>query len=246
MNVLVIIPTYNERENLPGLVRAVLAYDGYRVMVVDDASPDGTGALADDSRARVRRAGRSRAPLRTAGPGPIVCGRAAAGAPGTGGSHLPDGRGLVARSAVPAGARRGRLFSRRRHRLTLSERRERGELAATAHHSEHVRESVRARRHPLVAEGLHERISLLAARGAGPAPARAGRVGRLRVPRRDAVRGRHGAARGSAKCPSSSSNAGRACRSCLPVSCSSRCSFRGGCSSARGSVESREPPDTAW
>jgi len=48
MNVLVIIPTYNERENLPGLVRAVLAYDGYRVMVVDDASPDGTGALADD------------------------------------------------------------------------------------------------------------------------------------------------------------------------------------------------------
>ena len=48
MNVLVIIPTYNERENLPGLVRAVLAHDGYRVMVVDDASPDGTGALADD------------------------------------------------------------------------------------------------------------------------------------------------------------------------------------------------------
>jgi dolichol-phosphate mannosyltransferase len=47
MNVLVIIPTYNERENLPGLVRAVLAHDGYRVMVVDDASPDGTGAVAD-------------------------------------------------------------------------------------------------------------------------------------------------------------------------------------------------------
>jgi len=48
MNVLVIIPTYNERENLPGLVRAVLANDGYRVLVVDDASPDGTGALADE------------------------------------------------------------------------------------------------------------------------------------------------------------------------------------------------------
>jgi dolichol-phosphate mannosyltransferase len=47
MNVLVIIPTYNEHENLPGLVRAVLAHDGYRVMVVDDASPDGTGAVAD-------------------------------------------------------------------------------------------------------------------------------------------------------------------------------------------------------
>jgi dolichol-phosphate mannosyltransferase len=47
MDVLVVIPTYNERDNLPGLVRAVLANPGYRVMVVDDASPDGTGAVAD-------------------------------------------------------------------------------------------------------------------------------------------------------------------------------------------------------
>ena len=48
MRVQVIIPTYNERENLPGLVRAILARDGYDVMVVDDNSPDGTGAVADD------------------------------------------------------------------------------------------------------------------------------------------------------------------------------------------------------
>ena len=48
MRVQVIIPTYNERENLPGLVRAILARDGYDVMVVDDNSPDGTGAIADD------------------------------------------------------------------------------------------------------------------------------------------------------------------------------------------------------
>jgi dolichol-phosphate mannosyltransferase len=47
MQVLVITPTYNERDNLPGLVRAVLAYEGHRIMVVDDASPDGTGAVAD-------------------------------------------------------------------------------------------------------------------------------------------------------------------------------------------------------
>ena len=53
---------------------------------------------------------------------------------------------------------------------------------------------------------------------------------------------RPGAARGSAKCPSSSSNAGRACRSCLPGDRARvASSFRGGCSSARGSVESREP-----
>lgn len=47
IDVLVVIPTYNERDNLPGLVRAVLADPHYRVLVVDDGSPDGTGALAD-------------------------------------------------------------------------------------------------------------------------------------------------------------------------------------------------------
>jgi dolichol-phosphate mannosyltransferase len=45
--VLVVIPTYNERDNLAVLVRQVLAHEGYRVMVVDDQSPDGTGQVAD-------------------------------------------------------------------------------------------------------------------------------------------------------------------------------------------------------
>jgi dolichol-phosphate mannosyltransferase len=47
MNVLVVTPTYNERENLPDLVRAILSHPDTRVMVVDDQSPDGTGAIAD-------------------------------------------------------------------------------------------------------------------------------------------------------------------------------------------------------
>jgi dolichol-phosphate mannosyltransferase len=47
MNVLAVIPTYNERDNLGDLVRAVLAHRDCSVMVVDDGSPDGTGALAD-------------------------------------------------------------------------------------------------------------------------------------------------------------------------------------------------------
>lgn len=47
MNVLVVTPTYNERDNLPLLVRGVLAHEGYRMLIVDDASPDGTGAVAD-------------------------------------------------------------------------------------------------------------------------------------------------------------------------------------------------------
>ena len=46
---LVMIPTYNEAENLPPLVEQVLAQPGgFGVVVVDDASPDGTGALADE------------------------------------------------------------------------------------------------------------------------------------------------------------------------------------------------------
>jgi dolichol-phosphate mannosyltransferase len=45
--VLVVVPTYNERDNLPLLVRGVLAHAGFRMLVVDDASPDGTGAVAD-------------------------------------------------------------------------------------------------------------------------------------------------------------------------------------------------------
>ena len=44
--VTVVIPTYNERENLPHIVAAV-THQGYRLLVVDDSSPDGTGDLAD-------------------------------------------------------------------------------------------------------------------------------------------------------------------------------------------------------
>jgi dolichol-phosphate mannosyltransferase len=46
----VCLPTYNERENLERMVRAlgeVLPEDG-RVLVIDDNSPDGTGRLADE------------------------------------------------------------------------------------------------------------------------------------------------------------------------------------------------------
>jgi dolichol-phosphate mannosyltransferase len=45
---LVIIPTYNEKENLPRLLPMVLEQDPrLEVLVIDDASPDGTGELAD-------------------------------------------------------------------------------------------------------------------------------------------------------------------------------------------------------
>jgi len=47
MDVLVVTPTYNERDNLPLLAAGVLQHDGFRMLVVDDGSPDGTGAIAD-------------------------------------------------------------------------------------------------------------------------------------------------------------------------------------------------------
>lgn len=47
MNLLVVTPTYNERDNLPLLAAGVLAHEGARLLVVDDGSPDGTGAVAD-------------------------------------------------------------------------------------------------------------------------------------------------------------------------------------------------------
>jgi len=54
---LVIIPTYNERGNLPPLLAKLLRVTGLRVLIVDDGSPDGTGEEADrlaaDSNGRV-------------------------------------------------------------------------------------------------------------------------------------------------------------------------------------------------
>lgn len=44
---LVIVPTLNERENLPRLVDALMQLPHVRVLIVDDGSPDGTGAVAD-------------------------------------------------------------------------------------------------------------------------------------------------------------------------------------------------------
>src|ERR1700733_14593440 len=49
----VVIPTYNEAENVEGIVRATVtelervAPESHHILVVDDNSPDGTGAIAD-------------------------------------------------------------------------------------------------------------------------------------------------------------------------------------------------------
>jgi dolichol-phosphate mannosyltransferase len=48
VSALVIIPTYNERKNLPVLVPGIMAHPDVRLLIVDDQSPDGTGALAEE------------------------------------------------------------------------------------------------------------------------------------------------------------------------------------------------------
>jgi len=46
---LVIIPTYNERENIAAIIAAVFELQaGYHILIIDDGSPDGTAAIVED------------------------------------------------------------------------------------------------------------------------------------------------------------------------------------------------------
>jgi dolichol-phosphate mannosyltransferase len=49
-HIMVVIPTYNEAENLPTMAGELLALDlpGLAILIVDDNSPDGTGEIADE------------------------------------------------------------------------------------------------------------------------------------------------------------------------------------------------------
>lgn len=50
LKTVVVLPTYNEKQNLPLMVEALFALnlDNLHILVVDDNSPDGTGKIADD------------------------------------------------------------------------------------------------------------------------------------------------------------------------------------------------------
>lgn len=49
-NSLIIIPTYNEKENISNIIHVILGLEGnsFDILVVDDNSPDGTGAIVDN------------------------------------------------------------------------------------------------------------------------------------------------------------------------------------------------------
>ena len=54
---IVIIPTYNEKENLEKMVRKVFSLEkDFHVLIVDDGSPDGTGAIVKKLQAELDRA----------------------------------------------------------------------------------------------------------------------------------------------------------------------------------------------
>ncbi len=58
MKIIVVVPTYNEAENLPQLVSALFALPlDLHILIVDDNSPDGTGVIADELAKRSPRLG---------------------------------------------------------------------------------------------------------------------------------------------------------------------------------------------
>src|SRR5439155_19115639 len=51
MRCLVILPTYNERDNLPAIIESIEQYaPEAHILIIDDNSPDGTGAVANELR----------------------------------------------------------------------------------------------------------------------------------------------------------------------------------------------------
>lgn len=47
MKAMVMLPTYNERDNIRSIVGRILKHEGVSIVIVDDSSPDGTGDIAD-------------------------------------------------------------------------------------------------------------------------------------------------------------------------------------------------------
>ena len=144
MSALVLIPTYNERENLPLIVAGVLAHPDHtdsrdrRWLAGRDRRSSPTNWRDDASRARLGDAshGRTR-------PRPLVPRRLSRGDSERRRLRVSDGRRPLARSQVPAVARRrGAVGRRAGDRIALRRGRQGRELAAAAEDAERVRQLV--------------------------------------------------------------------------------------------------------
>ena len=172
--VLVVIPTYNERDNLePLLARLHAAVPGADALVVDDGSPDGTGELADKLAAndpRVRVLHRTA----KAGLGAAYLAGFAVALQGELPGRRRDGRRRQPRPRGPAdAARRPRRAGRRRPgaRLALRARRAGRELARLPQLDLPDREPLLAARAGRADPRHHRRVPRVPPRGAGGADA---------------------------------------------------------------------------
>jgi glycosyltransferase involved in cell wall biosynthesis len=186
VSALVIIPTYNERANLPTLIEGLMQHADVRALVVDDQSPDGTGEVAN-ALAR-EHPGRVSVLHRT-------------GKRGFGRSYI-DGMKHAVTEPVDVLCQMDADLSHDPRELpnllaatahadvVIGSRYVPGdcELAATPEIIEPLRQHLYPTGDEAQRAGLHIGVSLLAAARAGVASARRVLLGWLFVPGRDAVR----------------------------------------------------------
>ena len=186
---LIVVPTYNERDNVPGIAeRFSPPCPGAELLFVDDNSPDGTGAAA--RRHRGARAARPRhAPRRQARASAPRTSRASTGRSTRGYEYLfeMDADGSHDPKYLPADARARRGRRRRRGRLAQRARRRHGQLGDRPQADLARRQLLRAHDPRHRRPRRHRRLHLLAAPRARGARPRFTRLERLHVPDRDEV-----------------------------------------------------------
>ena len=158
----VIIPTYNEKENIENIIRAVFGLEQpFDMLIIDDGSPDGTAAIvkrlmADEFKDRLHLIERTgKLGLGTA----YIAGFKWAVAQkydyvfemDADFSHNPNDLPRLYAACAQEGVRRG-------HRVALRERGERGELAHGAHPNVLLRLQIRAHHHGAEDKRHHGRL----------------------------------------------------------------------------------------
>ncbi|MEJ7721244.1 MAG: glycosyltransferase [Ilumatobacteraceae bacterium] len=183
MRVAVVVPTYNEADNLGRLVDGLRRANATaQIVVVDDASPDGTGQLADEL---ARSDDHLRVIHRTAKAGIGSAYRAgfAAALDGRRRCRGADGRRPLPRARRRRRARRHRGTGRRpRHRIALRPRRPHGQLARRPPPSVTLGQPLRRRHARSRHQRRHRRLPRLLGVGAAADGVRHRRRQRLRLP----------------------------------------------------------------
>ena len=164
---LVVVPTYNERENLPPLAQRLLALPvPVDLLVVDDNSPDGTGKLADELAAKHPVDSRP-APHGKERAGPGLHRGLQVGAGARLRVCLRVGRRLLAQPGRHPDVSRSRPECRPGARLAVSERHPHHQLAAEPADAEQERGEVRADHHRHADHRPDGRLQVLQPAGAG-------------------------------------------------------------------------------